>query len=350
MKASASRSSRLSSNNNVPEEFFLDRGFTGHEHLDKFELINMNGRVYDQVMAMFLSPDNFVQSPDLTQNFNRYTYCLNNPLVYSDPSGYTYKAYMDYIYDEDNYWYRGQAPGTWTDWESFHNISGGGTGSYGSGIITTTDINSLLNSAHGGGWSTGTGTYFYASQDEAFIKSSFFIEANNLWGTTLFGDFNSAINAYDGGRLADEIRANNPEFYLTSLNSGDPKTISLQDLAPKQDFRGFWGGLKYFFTGGYVGGYSYNIKGEVIGLAPITGMAPTPGFARGMKVIQTGGHVLTPTTLKALNMTKEEGKYAIESMKKANGLSNNFHGKILKNGDVLDSFGNFIDNLLDYLH
>jgi len=76
--------------NNVPEEFFLDRGFTGHEHMDKFGLINMNGRVYDQVMAMFLSPDNFVQSPDLTQNFNRYTYCLNNPLKYVDPSGMTY--------------------------------------------------------------------------------------------------------------------------------------------------------------------------------------------------------------------------------------------------------------------
>jgi hypothetical protein len=89
----------------------------------------MNGRVYDPLMAMFLSPDNFVQSPDLTQNLNRYTYCLNNPLVYSDPSGYTYKAYMDYIYDEGNYWYRGQAPGTWTDWQSYHHM-GGDEGSF----------------------------------------------------------------------------------------------------------------------------------------------------------------------------------------------------------------------------
>ena len=89
--------------NNVPEEFFLDRGFTGHEHLDKFELINMNGRVYDQVIAMFLSPDNFVQSPDLTQNFNRYTYCLNNPLSYLDPSGNTYLQYMQQHYEQFDY-------------------------------------------------------------------------------------------------------------------------------------------------------------------------------------------------------------------------------------------------------
>jgi len=75
---------------NVSSSFFIDRGFTGHEHLDQFNLINMNGRVYDPLMAMFLSPDNFVQSPDLTQNLNRYTYCLNNPLKYFDPGGMTY--------------------------------------------------------------------------------------------------------------------------------------------------------------------------------------------------------------------------------------------------------------------
>jgi len=47
----------------------------------------MNGRVYDPVLGRFLSPDNFVQAPDFTQNFNRYAYCLNNPLIYTDPSG-----------------------------------------------------------------------------------------------------------------------------------------------------------------------------------------------------------------------------------------------------------------------
>ena len=72
---------------NVSTTHFLDRGFTGHEHLDQFGLINMNGRVYDPLLAMFLSPDNNLQSPDFTQNFNRYTYCLNNPLKYTDPSG-----------------------------------------------------------------------------------------------------------------------------------------------------------------------------------------------------------------------------------------------------------------------
>ena len=39
----------------------LDRGFTGHEHLYDFGLINMNGRMYDPVMSSFLSVDNYVQ-------------------------------------------------------------------------------------------------------------------------------------------------------------------------------------------------------------------------------------------------------------------------------------------------
>jgi RHS repeat-associated protein len=64
-----------------------DRGYTFHEHLVEFSLINMNGRIYDPVMGRILSPDNYIQAPDNTQSFNRYSYCWNNPLKYTDPSG-----------------------------------------------------------------------------------------------------------------------------------------------------------------------------------------------------------------------------------------------------------------------
>jgi RHS repeat-associated protein len=67
--------------------FKFFRGYTGHEHLPELSLINMNGRVYDPDLGRFLSPDPFVQMPDFSQNFNRYSYCLNNPLIYSDPVG-----------------------------------------------------------------------------------------------------------------------------------------------------------------------------------------------------------------------------------------------------------------------
>ena len=66
----------------------FDRGFTGHEHLTDFGLINMNGRVYDPVMSSFLSADRFVQNPLTAQGFNRYSYCMNNPLRFIDPTGW----------------------------------------------------------------------------------------------------------------------------------------------------------------------------------------------------------------------------------------------------------------------
>ena len=68
-------------------ELLLGRGFTGHEHLPWFGLVNMNARLYDPALGRFLSPDPYIQLPDFTQNFNRYSYGLNNPLVYVDENG-----------------------------------------------------------------------------------------------------------------------------------------------------------------------------------------------------------------------------------------------------------------------
>ena len=64
------------------------RGFTGHEMLDTVGLIHMNGRVYDPRLGRFTSADPIVQFPHYSQSFNHYSYVLNNPLGYTDPSGY----------------------------------------------------------------------------------------------------------------------------------------------------------------------------------------------------------------------------------------------------------------------
>jgi RHS repeat-associated protein len=64
------------------------RGYTGHEHINDTEFIHMNGRVYDAVSARFTSADPNIDGMYTTQGFNRYSYVKNNPLNYTDPSGY----------------------------------------------------------------------------------------------------------------------------------------------------------------------------------------------------------------------------------------------------------------------
>jgi RHS repeat-associated protein len=67
--------------------FIVNRGYTMHEHLPEFKLINMNGRVYDPLTAQFFSPDPYLQAPGDWLNYNRYSYAFGNPFKYIDPSG-----------------------------------------------------------------------------------------------------------------------------------------------------------------------------------------------------------------------------------------------------------------------
>ena len=67
--------------------WMVNRGYTMHEHLDAFGIINMNGRVYDPLTASFFSPDPYVQAPGNWLNYNRYAYCYGNPFKYTDPDG-----------------------------------------------------------------------------------------------------------------------------------------------------------------------------------------------------------------------------------------------------------------------
>lgn len=64
------------------------RGFTGHEQVDNLGLIHMNGRMYDPWVGRFVQADPIVQDYGNPQSLNRYSYVLNNPLSFTDPTGY----------------------------------------------------------------------------------------------------------------------------------------------------------------------------------------------------------------------------------------------------------------------
>jgi RHS repeat-associated protein len=112
---------------------WLYRGYTGHEMLPQFGLINMNGRMYDPLLARMLSPDNNVADPASTQAYNKYSYCVNNPLKYTDPTGWVPKP-------KD-----GESEAAWALYANgWNNAAGSGSG-FGSANAMASLVNTVIN-------------------------------------------------------------------------------------------------------------------------------------------------------------------------------------------------------------
>lgn len=69
--------------------------------MDAFGIVHMKGRIYDPTIGRFLQADPHIQAPLNSQNYNRYSYVLNNPLSYTDPSGYFFKSLFKFV---KKYW------------------------------------------------------------------------------------------------------------------------------------------------------------------------------------------------------------------------------------------------------
>ena len=54
-------------------------------------------RMYDPLVGRMLSPDIVIQDPEYSQSYNRYAYCLYNPLRFTDPSGYVVRGRNDVL-------------------------------------------------------------------------------------------------------------------------------------------------------------------------------------------------------------------------------------------------------------
>ncbi|MFC3157170.1 RHS repeat domain-containing protein [Chryseobacterium arachidis] len=82
-------SGSINTNKNSIAELTLliDRGYTSHEHFLNVGIIHMNGRLYDPLLRRFLNADENIQDATNTQNYNKYGYVLNNPMMYNDPNG-----------------------------------------------------------------------------------------------------------------------------------------------------------------------------------------------------------------------------------------------------------------------
>ena len=68
--------------------FKVSRQFTGQVKDDDTGLYYYNARYYDPLLGRFIQADTTIPDLGNPQSYNRYSYCLNNPLKYMDPSGH----------------------------------------------------------------------------------------------------------------------------------------------------------------------------------------------------------------------------------------------------------------------
>jgi RHS repeat-associated protein len=76
-------SAELNAMNGVTRE-----GYNFQTVLGSMGLNHMSGRVEDAGIGRFLSPDPYTSQPKSTQGWNRYSYVTNNPLTFTDPTGF----------------------------------------------------------------------------------------------------------------------------------------------------------------------------------------------------------------------------------------------------------------------
>jgi RHS repeat-associated protein len=70
-------------------------GFTGQENDADTELMYYGARYYSPEYRIFVQPDTMLPDPYNPQALNRYAYCLNNPVRYTDPSGHYVESAID---------------------------------------------------------------------------------------------------------------------------------------------------------------------------------------------------------------------------------------------------------------
>ena len=275
----------------VRTKFIVDRGYTLHEHLDGFGLINMNGRVYDPLLGMFLSPDPYVQAPGNWLNYNRYGYCYGNPLLYTDPDG-------------EWFWLIPIAAGAIINWiTNGADFTWEGLGYFGTGalagastLLTLTGVGASVVPALTGGI-TGAGNNLI-SQGFAGGNGNTWNGSNINWGQVGISGASGAITGYVGGKLADKLTPYVSK-YISNMFDGPV----LQDMVTngvvsgatgftvgagwtalnggsfEESMQGGWNSAKVgFAVGGATGSFAGWQRARVEDVSPWTGKPNEPSY------------------------------------------------------------------------
>lgn len=144
----------------------ISQGYTNHKMINDMDIIHMNGRTYDPTLGRFLQADPFIQFPNNSQSYNRYSYVLNNPMSYSDPSGYFLSGLKKFVKKYGrmivaavaSYYTFGAASAYFGS-----VIAGGAAAGFVGGSIATGSLKGALTGAFTGAIFAGIGSAFNAS-------------------------------------------------------------------------------------------------------------------------------------------------------------------------------------------
>ncbi len=268
---------------NITLSSITDRGYTGHEHMTAFSLINMNGRVYDPYTSQFLSPDPFIQDPTNPQNYNRYSYVLNNPLKFTDQSGYNFQ-----VYDSNCGCFRDENAYTgfagWYNW--YMKVSENKEATvYGPEhrVIASGPVGDFL----GQGWK-------FTVYGKELIKETYGVEPefhNGKWGYYAEHTYSPNVPKFGGSNTTATGRTFVPFYREKSMGGAGGSWYEQYGFVQEGDkvmnsLEGFGEHTINFFsqrTYTDVHGFQWNVNssGYISGMTPNMGFPPVPAFKGG---------------------------------------------------------------------
>jgi hypothetical protein len=263
----------------------------------------MGARFFDPYLARWLSADTIVPDPGEPQDFNRFSYVRNNPLVYVDPNGHECKIVGGDEYCGDDIPDQGELPplppDMWWAWD-----------------ILSEEEQYLVYLE-----------YLIYLEDPSYYQE--------LWQNDSFTSGLTYLRIWaeyaEGEDLELFLNVDKFDHWVSRMAKVDERYAS-GEISQDE-----WWATKgpALFA---LGGMNFDF-----------GEAGNEAYGAAESVLQTGGNTLRKATLKALNLTKEQGGRALEALKDWKRLPSNYHGKVWDNGDYTDMDGNRIGNIYDFL-
>ena len=190
-------------------------------------LIHMNGRLYDPLTGRMMQADPIIQDPYNPQNFNRYSYVMNNPLKYTDPSGWLLTSDVPLKANEEDEGKGGGGGGTvvgengffTTDRGLISEIAGvlnnGGTISWTPGTMILNGFGTVTNNGYGQTLNAG-----YTHIPGSVSVSSYYRNTGSYnYSNTRGSSFAGNVNYYRGGGIdMNNATAGIPAQYLSVGN------------------------------------------------------------------------------------------------------------------------------------